>query len=342
MNVDDPLWDVAGFNAREDRRHDRRTLALADLQRLIQAAHEGPTYMKMTGPRRALCYRLAVGTGLRYSEIASLTPEAFDLTGDHPTVTVEAGYTKNGDRATLPLPLDLAADLRPLLAALPPKTPVFPLPEKGAKMLRADLAAAGIPYRDASDLVFDFHSLRCQCATLADAAGVSPRVVQRLMRHSTLELTGRYTRPRALDLSGAAESLPALRPEAPGAEPMAATGTDGQHIGKDFGPYLVHTGDGSGRIPTDADGNMPKENPPIIRHKPFEMAGFDALGRVESASVVSTPQRIRTSNLRFRRPMLYPIELRVLFVVRALDPWHDSEKTPGTEDPSGKNWVRGV
>jgi hypothetical protein len=26
----------------------------------------------------------------------------------------------------------------------------------------------------------------------------------------------------------------------------------------------------------------------------------------------STPERIRTSNLRFRRPMLYPIELRVL------------------------------
>ncbi|MGO9598823.1 MAG: tyrosine-type recombinase/integrase [Isosphaeraceae bacterium] len=62
-------------------------------------------------------------------------------------------------------------------------------------MLRIDLAAAGIPYRDAARLVFDFHSLRCQCATLADAAGISPRVVQRMMRHSTLELTGRYTRP---------------------------------------------------------------------------------------------------------------------------------------------------
>ncbi len=73
---------------------------------------------------------------------------------------------------------------------------VFPLPtDKGAKMLRIDLAAAGIPYRDAARLVFDFHSLRCQCATLADAAGISPRVVQRMMRHSTLELTGRYTRP---------------------------------------------------------------------------------------------------------------------------------------------------
>ena len=41
-------------------------------------------------------------------------------------------------------------------------------------MLRVDLEAAGIPYRDAAGLVFDFHSLRCETATLADAAGVSP------------------------------------------------------------------------------------------------------------------------------------------------------------------------
>ena len=94
-------------------------------------------------------------------------------------MTVAAAYTKNGDPATLPLPRDLADDLAAYVAPLPPGTPVFPLPfEKGAKMLRVDLEAAGIAYRDASGLVFDFHSLRCEMATLADAAGVSPRVVQ--------------------------------------------------------------------------------------------------------------------------------------------------------------------
>ena len=79
-------------------------------------------------------------------------------------------------------------------------------------MLRPDLDRAGIPYVDAGGLVFDFHALRCQMATLADAAGVTPRVVQRLMRHSTLELTGRYTRPRAVDIEHAAESLPCFDP----------------------------------------------------------------------------------------------------------------------------------
>ena len=93
-------------------------------------------------------------------------------------------------------------------------------------MLRIDLAAAGIPYRDAAGLVFDFHSLRCQCATLADAAGISPRVVQRMMRHSTLELTGRYTRPRAVDIEAAASMLPTLKPEAAAHESVVMTGTD--------------------------------------------------------------------------------------------------------------------
>ena len=93
-------------------------------------------------------------------------------------------------------------------------------------MLRFDLKAAGIPYRDASGLVFDFHSLRCEMATLADAAGVSPRVVQKMMRHSTLELTGRYTKPRAVDIEAAAGKLPSLKPEANRPEAAALTGTD--------------------------------------------------------------------------------------------------------------------
>ncbi len=64
------------------------------------------------------------------------------------------------------------------------------------------------PDQDASGLFFDFHSLRSETATLADAAGVSPRVGQKLMRHSTLELTGRSTRPRAVDIEAAAGMLP--------------------------------------------------------------------------------------------------------------------------------------
>jgi hypothetical protein len=71
---EDTLRGVTGFNAKEDRRHDRRTVSLDELRRLIEAAQHGPVVIGMTGPARALCYRLAVATGLRYSEIKSITP----------------------------------------------------------------------------------------------------------------------------------------------------------------------------------------------------------------------------------------------------------------------------
>jgi hypothetical protein len=119
------------------------------------------------------------------------------------------------------------AELAAYVATVAAGAPIFRLPiDKGAKMLRVDLKAAGIPYRDAAGLVFDFHSLRCEMATLADAAGVSPRVVQRMMRHSSLELTGRYTRSRAVDIEAAAGMLPSLKPLETGAEALEDTRTD--------------------------------------------------------------------------------------------------------------------
>src|SRR5262249_46351873 len=124
---------------------------------------------------------------------------------------------------------DLSQDLRAYVATIPAGEPVFPLTRfKGAEMLRVDLAQAGIPYRDEGGLVFDFHSLRCQTATLLDAAGVSPRVAQRIMRHSKEELTNRYTRPRVADLDAAIAKLPNLRPQTDDTErrALAATGTD--------------------------------------------------------------------------------------------------------------------
>jgi hypothetical protein len=120
------------------------------------------------------------------------------------------------------------ADMRAYLADRPNGEPIFPLPhDKGAAMVQIDLAGAGIDYEDASGRFFDFHSLLCELATLADAAGVSPRVVQRMMRHSKLEMTGRDTRPRAVDIEAAAAVLPSLKPETVQAvERAIMTGTD--------------------------------------------------------------------------------------------------------------------
>jgi integrase len=242
------LRGVTGFNAKTDPRHDRRTVSLNELRRIIEAAEHGRTVMGMTGPARSLCYRLAVATGLRYGEIASVTPTSFDWKA--PSVTVPAAYTKNSQPATQGLSDDLAHDLAAYVADMAPSEPIFPLQtDAGARLLRHDLEAAGVPYRDAGGLVFDFHSLRCQMATLADAAGVSPRVTQKLMRHSSLELTTRYMRPRAVDIEAAAGKLPSLRPEADQTEAAAMTGTDP-------GPILQRDTQGA---PAE-DSNLRKSN----------------------------------------------------------------------------------
>ena len=146
---DDPLVGVAGYNAKEDRRHDRRTLGIEDLRLVIESPSVVPTTRRMTGAARAVCYRLAVATGLRFAEIESITPESFDWTANPATVTVGAGYTKNGDRATLPLPPDLADDLRPRVAATPSGSPVFALalPRGGHAQDRPGSRWATLPRR---------------------------------------------------------------------------------------------------------------------------------------------------------------------------------------------------
>lgn len=331
----DPLAGVTGYNAKEDRRHDRRTLGLDELRKLIGSTHSGPAWRQTTGPGRALCYRLAVATGLRYGEIQSITPESFDWRSSPPTVTVAAGYTKNGEPATLPLSADLAEDLARFIADAVPGEPVFRLRnDRGAAMLRTDLARAGIAYRDAAGLVYDFHALRCQLATNADAAGISPRVVQRLMRHSTLELTGRYTRPRTVDVERAALSLPSLQPsQTPKGDSteQAATGTDGpahccasapllaspvdggnqgaggERISEPFAHHLPMTGDGSRREPSEIDGTASlggkSDEEGFAREKP----GLDDPGRPETADVMSAPRRTRTYNKLIKSQLLYQL-----------------------------------
>ncbi|MEK6675882.1 MAG: tyrosine-type recombinase/integrase [Planctomycetota bacterium] len=68
-----PLESLTLQNARTDRRHDRRALTADELRRLITTTETGVTRFGMTGPDRVVLYRLAVETGLRASELRSLT-----------------------------------------------------------------------------------------------------------------------------------------------------------------------------------------------------------------------------------------------------------------------------
>jgi integrase len=62
-----------------------------------------------------MLYLVSVYTDLPASELASLTPESFDL-GDRPTVTVLAAYSKRRRENVLPLHPDVVRRFRPWLA----------------------------------------------------------------------------------------------------------------------------------------------------------------------------------------------------------------------------------
>ncbi len=91
-------------------------------------------------------------------------------------------------------------------------------------MLRTDLKAAGIEWKNDEGQRIDFHALRTTFVTQLARAGVTLATAQRLARHSTPALTAKnYTRLELNDLAGSVAMLtaPSSSPET-----LAATGTD--------------------------------------------------------------------------------------------------------------------
>ncbi len=192
---------------------------------MLGATRDAPQQFGMSGGERALIYELAATTGLRASELASLTAASFTL-ADSPSVTIAAAYAKNRRQDTLPLRAPMAALLREFLTGKLPGAKAFPELNKDhtAEMLKADLAAAGLPF-DLDGKVFDFHALRHQFISSLAAAGVHPKTAQQLTRHSTITLTmDNYTHVFRGDLDKAIDALADWHTPEHG--PALATGTD--------------------------------------------------------------------------------------------------------------------
>ena len=220
------LSKIEAGKVRTQRKHERRALSVEEVRRLLSSTRGAPERFGMTGPERAMLYRLAIETGLRVSELRSLTRSSFDFSGDEPTATAAGAYKKNKEPAVIPLRVETARTLREFLAVKVPNAPAFNVPDstKTAAMLREDLQAAEIPYR-VDGKVADFHALRHTCGTWLAAAGTHPKVIQRVMRHSTITLTmDRYTHLFKGDEAAAIATLPDL--SSPDANSVSATGTD--------------------------------------------------------------------------------------------------------------------
>jgi integrase len=244
----DPLRGVKRPSIETDRRLRRRMLLPAEWPYLRAATLASGAREAMSPLDRVALYATAIQTGLRSSELRSLTKADLFLASDKPFVRCKAENTKNHKVARQYIQADLAEELRRLAANKTPATPVFPMPEewKLASMLRADLAAARSRWfdevkhdpnerarREESDFLvakndqgeaLDFHAMRHTCGSWLAIQGVHPGVIRQVMRHSTITLTmdtyGHLLPDQhAQAIGGMAEML--------GSGSLAATGTVG-------------------------------------------------------------------------------------------------------------------
>ena len=217
-----------------------KPLAFDELNAAVEMARErlkdNPTFLaqqERLGVERALAYKVAVTTGLRRGELASLTIGQLDLDSNFPHIVLKAADEKNRQGNSIPLRRDVADELRewistmqtgkrgsegviafrrsPVAEKLPASRRLFTIPKAFCKILNRDLKAAGIPKSDDRGRTIDVHALRHTFGTNLSKAGVAPRVAQSAMRHSSIDLTMNvYTDPRLLDVQGAVESLPSM------------------------------------------------------------------------------------------------------------------------------------
>jgi integrase len=307
--VDNPLVPLSPINTKTDRRHDRGVLNAEEFTALIRATRSATAFRGISGEDRATLYTVASYTGLRASELASLTTASFDLDSEQPTVRVQAAYTKNRKEAVLPLRPGLGALLRPLLAGRPVDAPVWrgTWVERSARMLRNDLERAEVAYVDGDGRYHDFHSLRHRFGTELAMANVPPKVAQTLMRHSTITLTmDRYSHVGLHDTAGALNKLPPIPGHAPVAEPtgMPAMGADGQHISDRLAHHLPTVEDISRQDLAGSDRKPELSHWMMTGCNPLEMTALDASWQELARKVASSGGGTRTPDTRIMIPLL--------------------------------------
>jgi integrase len=249
-----PFAALPRANEAADRRRERRALTMEEIGKLLKAAEERPLHnlMKVTkgkrkgqpltnlgqptrdhmhrvGQSHAMFYRIAVFTGLRYSETKSLKIVDAHLDADLPYLDLHAMYDKARRGARQPLNANLVGHLRQYIASRllhaqeearsenRPCPVVLSSEERlipHVPLLRAfnlDLEYAGIEKKDQRGRTVDIHSLRHTFGTLLALSGVMPRTAMELMRHSDIRLTTNiYQHLELVDTAGAVNQLPTV------------------------------------------------------------------------------------------------------------------------------------
>jgi integrase len=227
-----PVKHLPKYNVEADRRHVRRSVSVADLIRLLESTAAGPVREGYTGEQRAMAYTAAAVLGLRRKEMKKLLVADCLFAGPRPGVWSEARHAKARKRVFIQVPPFYAELFAKYLESRPVTDAAFPMSWNAARGLRADLAAAGIPY-EVNGKVFDFHGLRHQMGAMLVSAGVNLKAVQQRMRHGSIRMTlDTYGHVTDDDASRAAAAIPNLRPDkTPNAGVCATRGATGSDKG---------------------------------------------------------------------------------------------------------------
>ncbi len=300
--TESPVAFLEVLNEKTDVRRPRRPLEPDEVRRLLKATAAAEARFGMSGPERALLYRLACETGLRANEIRKLRVNSFDL--KNLTVTVEASYSKRRRQDVQPLRPDTATVLKDFLKAKLPTARAFggtyrQLTDRTADMLKADLAKAKIDFEDDQGRVVDFHSLRHTTGSLLANAGVHPKVAQEIMRHSDINLTmSTYTHVLRGKESEAVAALPDLSLPTLEDQQNVATGTL-DVTASDFVQNL-HSEDDSTR--NSANSGEQKANT-----ERGSKSGIIAQKRGSSAEKANGRCRTRTCDQLIKSQLLYQL-----------------------------------
>jgi len=208
----DPLATIRKPDPKTDRRRERRMLLPDEWKWLRGTTNIGQSRFRMCGAQRVLLYATAIQTGLRSNELRSLAVRQLYLDASPPFLTCQARCTKNKKPARQYVTGELASELRAWVAKKNSWEPVFSMPDPSdvAAMLKADLADARQAWLDAvsdpgdrrireqADFLnvrnhagqqLDFHALRHTCGAWLALAGNHPKVIQAVLRHSSITLT---------------------------------------------------------------------------------------------------------------------------------------------------------
>lgn len=206
-----PVVGLTRLDLQTNVRHRRRALTLKEFERLMHSARTSTeTIQCYDGETRSRIYYLSFMTGLRRSEIASLTPASFCLNEGHPKVTIAATVSKHRKEDVLPLHPMLVKKLREWLSGLPCDAPLFPnlARRKTWLMVKKDLERAGILYETREGFA-DFHAAgRHSYITQLMRNGTKISVAKALARHTKIDMTMKYTHMDFEDQAKALDALP--------------------------------------------------------------------------------------------------------------------------------------